>query len=210
MRRISFAVAALICVPAFGQEQSKDLKSEIERCRSYDGDSDRLACFDFVSGRKAPAPKPDSAAIPKSKWDISEDKSKLDGSRTTVAVLPAAEVNIAKSFGEVSAFLVLRCSEKRTSAYVSFGNSMVAYGRIPVSYRVGKKPPTSVKWPASQDYKAYGPFDSQPSIALIKDLMPAEDFFVRGHSDMHGTSEAYFKLEDIAAAVQPIRENCGW
>jgi len=104
---------------------------------------------------------------------------------------------------------VIRCEEKKTTAYVVYGSTMVGRDNVQVSYRVGKGSPQSAKWPASQDMRAYGPFDTAPSIALVKALVDAEDFFVRGKTSLR-TSEAYFKLDGIQEAVRPVRENCRW
>lgn len=198
----------LLSTPVLAQEQAKDLKSEVERCASYEGDGDRLACFDFISGRKAVAAKPVDDT-PKAKWDVSVTPSPLDKSNTTIAFLAADKSSVGKAYGPEAAALIIRCKEKKTAIYISF-STLVAYETVSVSYRAGDNQPKTAIWPASENQKAYGPFDTKGAIPFAKELLGAKDFYVRGETKVFGSSEASFTLDGIEEATAGIRRDCKW
>ncbi|WP_079592000.1 type VI secretion system-associated protein TagO [Bosea thiooxidans] len=209
---IAFAALLLAGPHAFAQEPAKDIKSELERCASYDGDGDRLACFDFISGRKQKAVSSTKEPSEREygRWKVSSSSSRLDKSKSTVAFLVSEEAKTGQRGSGVLAGLVVRCDEGRTSVYVSFGSELVANEVVEIQYRVGDAKPQNTKWGASENSRAYGPFGGKAAIPLAKSLIGQKDFYLRGETRIFQSSEAYFLLDGVDAALKEVRENCGW
>lgn len=190
------AIAAVIAAPVTHAQEGN--------CRAIKDNAERLACYD--------RPAPEAAAPKTGEWYASERVSDLDRKKILFISLNATKSGIARySSKTVFARLIIACGEGKTILHIDF-KSDVAYGLKPVSvqYRVGSNKPQVADWSASQDHEAYGPFSGPSTIPLIKQMLDADEFYVRGSDSVIGTSDALFKIEGIAEAIKPIRAACKW
>lgn len=206
-RWVLTAVACCATTSCFGQSltEKPTAADPLIKCRGIVEPTARLKCFDQTSI------SPAAGAADNGAWLVDEKLSDLDRSRAVTIVLPADKVSVGSSQQQQSAHLAIRCSEKVTAIYVSYSALAANLGNPTiVQYRVGEAPPKSSAWDGSQNNKAYGLWTSQRSIPFIKELLQAPDFFVRGHAQVFGTTEASFKLAGLQEVIKPVREACKW
>ncbi|WP_409565774.1 type VI secretion system-associated protein TagO [Methylobacterium sp. E-045] len=173
-------------------------------CPSLKDDKARLECYD---GKAKPSASPNTG-----EWYKQETVSDLDRSKTVTIAINSLRSSIYKDGSKPQfARLVISCREKKTTLYVDFRSAIGYIDRtFSAQYRVGDNKPVSAKWSISQDHNAFGPFESPSTVPLVKALMQADDFYVRGDDAVGGTSDALFKVEGLSEAVKPLRAGCNW
>jgi hypothetical protein len=147
-------------------------------------------------------------------WLRRAGTSALDKSPIEVALLPASTVSMSRSVPGMKqhAAMVVRCQEGKTDVYVAFSD--IVDGMSPpirVSSRIGSGgTPRTGNWQISQDRQSYGFWHTPQTIPLLKELMAADEFFVRSDAGAMGTAEASFKLAGMDQAIAGVRETCKW
>lgn len=234
-RTIVLAPLAALAAPACAQSSMQTgFASEVSKCARLADARDRLACFDQVSGpapdlnaTSAPAIQTPSPASPRTPaptgyggrqimvsddykgWTNREEVSGLDRSKTQIALLPAVEARTKSTLPQKAA-IVVRCREGKTDFYVSFTDIVDGMQPVKVDYRINDGSSRRDVWQNSQDFQGYGTWNSPRTIPLLKELMLADELYVRGDAGAMGVSEARFKLEGMAEAIAPVRQSCRW
>lgn len=238
-RIIVLAPFAALAAPACAQSSMQTgLASEVSKCARLADARDRLACFDQVSGQApdlnatsqrpaAPAIQTPSPASPRTPaptgyggrqimvsddhkgWTNREEVSGLDRSKTQIALLPAVEARTKSTLPQKAA-IVVRCREGKTDFYVSFTDIVDGMQPVKVDYRINDGSSRRDVWQNSQDFQGYGTWNSPRTIPLLKELLSADELYVRGDAGAMGVSEARFKLEGMAEAIAPVRQSCRW
>jgi type VI secretion system VasI family protein len=212
----------------------RGISSDLQRLSCYDDLSrqvlgnavqEKAASSQDNSAIAAPAPGSvaQTAAAPSASaedsgslgaWVRTDDIDGLDKSKIIVLSLPAESGNvglIGKSGLKRGPVLVLRCKEHQAQIFVSFDLPVTgSEDTVPVQYRIGTNAPTKGAWSRSEDETSFGSWKTAATAALVKQLEPAADFFVRATSSNGRTSEALFKLEGIKAAAKSVQEGCPW
>jgi PDZ domain len=131
-------------------------------------------------------------------WSITEGKSPLDGSPQISGVLASKDG---------SAWLGLRCEEKKTEAYVNTSALLGAHGTRRVIYRLDEGKPFDVQWtPSTTGNRLFSP----SGVAFIKSLPDKGELFFRVFGFDGVPTDATFELVSVAELRNKIASACRW
>lgn len=193
-------------------------------CQAKPVSTERLACFDTVfpptfkeEGMSLDAPIADKAekttqdiadipAVVTSSWDVVEEKSPLDDSKTIYGMLTATSVQ-RTGIGTGTAVLLMRCRENTTSLVLS--TDMFMLSETPsVTFRKNEEPAVKAVWGRSSDYKAVGLWSGSDAIPFIKSLKNNDKLFFR--LEDKDRLDAIFNLSDVETLAAKIGQACAW
>jgi hypothetical protein len=86
---------------------------------------------------------------------------------------------------------------------------MIASRKVSVDYRIGNFPVQHTKWDASQDNKAFGPWDNPEVQRLLVTMMTSDDMVVRSNGEMLGSTESVYTLKGLADMLEKYPGACG-
>ncbi len=176
-----------------------------ETCTDISNDQRRLACYD---AEYRPAIELETV----SEWNVSEQTSPIDDSKTVVLRTTAIEA-IAGRFGRDSRpNLILRCHENKTVMYFSFEQHHMAdiqgYGRV--TLRVDQQNAVTRNMQASTDSKALGLWNGGQSIPVIRSMFDGDVLTVRATPFSESPITVQFPITGLEEAISPLREACNW
>ena len=131
-------------------------------------------------------------------WSITESKSPLDGS---------AQISGALASKDGSAWLGLRCEEKKTEAYVNTSSFLGVRDMRRVIYRLDEGKPFDVRWaPSITGNRVFSP----SGVAFIKSLPDKGKLFFRVFGFDGAPTYATFELVSVAELKNKIASACRW
>jgi type VI secretion system protein VasI len=200
------AVAAALLSVLFAGVAAAATEQDLERCRRIDSGLERLACYDALTPRAAPASSERSVA----NWRVTTDVSRFDDSTTVHLSTTAREKISGWPSQSHTPTLHVRCKERRTSFYIVFGMSpAVEYGHMgaTLEIRVDRAPVRSVRTSKSTDGEAL--FFPDP-VTTVKSMFGKRELLVRFTPFNSNPQETSFSIADLETAAVPLRETCGW
>lgn len=198
----NLALIVFACLPA-----SFALAQDVAHCVGIKDADDRLNCFDqaFIEEKQVVAPS-------KSDWEVTEDKSKLDDSRSVRMISLSTEAISDRLNQPVYAALILRCQENTTNALLFFGGNFMSdiqgYGRV--DYRIDDQTPQTKNMSTSSSNEALGLWNGGSAIPFIKQLFGGDSLYVRATPYNQSPIEMNFRISQTEQAVAPLRDACGW
>ncbi len=195
---------------------AEELADQLGACASISNPLQRLKCYDDLQRPKASAPfgtlvapigmsdRPDETG-----WITRVNNDALTRKKKVVFSLEASETSLAAyRDNKMPARLIVRCHSQQLEWFVAF-NHLVANDTVLVQFRIGNGPVVRANWSASQDARAYGPWDSQVARKLFKDMLSSDELVIRGDTKIYSSSEALFKISGLKKAVEPHKDACG-
>jgi len=153
------------------------------------------------------SPKQPSAGY----WQVSEDKSPMDDSRTVSLSLDAQNPILAWPSETHTPSLILRCKERRTSLYIVNGTAPnVEYGRTDeatVRLRLDSRPAFSQYWSKSTDGDAL--FAPSP-VTLAKQLAASKRLTYEFTPFNSNPATTTFDLSGLDLLIDKVADPCGW
>lgn len=165
----------------------------------------RLQCFDALSTKSGVDGPKVEAAPSKGKWLARIDTSPVDDSKTVILQLDG-ENSVTKRYQTTTPTLILRCQEKKTDAFITFG-FFLGSNSTSVTYRLDKQKAEEREWNISTDHEA---IFSPKAIDLIRKLLKAETLFIRVTPYSESPVTVSFNLQGLAEGIKPLQEACGW
>jgi len=190
----------VLCNTAFAVE----LKKEIAKCASVEGELARLDCYDKLANTVGVSKKGSTNQKKYGKWDLEIKKNPIDDSKTVVGILAAKD---GKSKWGKPISLVLRCQSKRTEAYIMWG-SYLGDDNPAVLVRIGDAEAATERWSASTDKTAT--FYKSDAIEFVKSLEKSKKFVAQITPYMESPITAVFDLSGIDKVTTALKETCGW
>lgn len=142
-------------------------------------------------------------------WQIREDKSAMDGSKTVV-ISRDAENEIQGWLESNRPSLIVRCQERKTEAYIVTGTAAnVEYDtdNHTVRLRFDDSEPVTQHWSASTDDKA---LFSPNAIEFAKMLVGSKSLAFEFTPLNANPAIIHFRLEGLAPYLQKAAAACGW
>ncbi|CAA6811184.1 MAG: Type VI secretion system protein VasI [uncultured Sulfurovum sp.] len=181
-------------------------KKDIAICVNKNNDAERLICFDNIAkSLKVNEPKKE-VIEDKGKWVTTIETSAIDDSQK-VTLLLEAETPIQGNYNSSTPALILRCSENRTEAYISWG-VYLGIGTTKVLTRLDKSKARTKTWGMSTDNKAT--FVPGSNTTFIKSLMGHEKLLIQTTPYGANSVMTTFQLNGLNDAVKPLRKACHW
>jgi hypothetical protein len=132
-----------------------------------------------------------------------------DAKNVTVALLSPIIHNQEPSLHKYPAVMEMRCELNKTELAVFFSTMLQSTidDEVEIEYKIDDGKITKAKWIRSTNFM--GIFAPKP-IAYTREILTAKRVIFRLKTRMGATTETYFDLEGIQAAVAPIQAACGW
>ncbi len=180
-----------------------------EGCGAIDDSAKRMICYDALFRTATSTPVIEGTGA----WNITTETSRITDT-TNVFVTLESDQPIPARFGGggQKAVLNLRCRENTTSFTIWFGGQFMASsgGFDRVTYRIDDRPAVDDRWEESTNNEHMGHWSGGRSIPLIKSLFGAQNLLVRATPFNESAITIDFKVGGIEAAIEPLREACGW
>lgn len=195
---------------AFAQTSLKTIDAtEIFACSSKTNSIERLACFDNVARKLGPTTE--QAIKNVGEWRVSTDVSKFDDTKSVYLFLKAKNAISGWPGKSYTPELTIRCKEKKTEAYITFGMSPTVesglYNSATIQLRVDKQPPFKAIGTKSTDGDALFMRDA---ISFAKKLYNATELLVRFIPFNSSAQETSFNISGLEQAISPLSETCKW
>jgi type VI secretion system protein VasI len=165
--------------------------------------------------------KPDAPQVVQSsstdKWQVTEEQSPMDDSRTVVLTLEADD-EARGPLGAVRPSLIVRCKENKTQVYVATGMaaSVESYGEysiVPddshtVRLRFDDAVASTEYWYESTDHKAL--FAARDSIEFAKKISEVVVLTFQFTPFDASPQAARFDVRGLDPHLHKVAEACGW
>lgn len=178
---------------------------ELAVCSTEKDSVKRLACFDGLATKAGVDSAKTEAAPSKGKWDVQVNTSPVDDSKTVILRLDG-ENSVSQRYTTTTPTLILRCQEKHTEAYITFG-FFLGSDSTEVTHRLDKQKAEEREWGISTDHQAM--FAPKP-IDFIRKLLKAETLFLRVTPYGESPVSVSFNLTGLAESIKPLQDACGW
>ena len=186
---------------------ASDIASELEKCSSLQNDTERLSCYDSLSGSLKQEKSEQKGGEQLTHWRVSRSESKMDGTKTATYSTDSLD-NLSNSIGRPEkATLVLRCKDNETDAYVSWP-TILGSSSIAVLYKIDDGKVIKETWAPSSGMSAAA-FSKKP-IDLIKKLTDGKVLIVKITPYGKTAEEAEFNVEGALDAMNEISKACNW
>jgi Type VI secretion system VasI, EvfG, VC_A0118 len=189
-----------LCNTAYAVE----LKKEIAKCATVEGELARLNCYDKLADTIGVSKKKLTNQKKTGKWVIDVEKNPIDDSKTIVAILDAKSG--ISNFGRPVS-LLLRCQSKTTDAFINWG-SYLGDDSPEVLIRIGDAEATTERWNSSTDKTAT--FYPGDAIEFVKKLEINKKFVAQITPYMESPITAVFDLNGIEKVTKTLKETCVW
>lgn len=191
--------AALCLIPCVSQAQDPRV------CAALSDDKSRLECYDLAHRKTANVANA-------SKWQVREEKSRLDDSREVF--LAVSSLNpIRGKYGQTKyGTMVINCQDKATNIYFVFGDHFMSslQGAGKVNARVDTNTPKTIPMIESNDHSALGLWGNRTAVPYIKDMLGGKSLYVRAVPYNESAIEMDFPIAGLDEAIKPLREACKW
>ncbi|KFG68716.1 type VI secretion system-associated protein TagO [Microvirga sp. BSC39] len=194
-----FFLAAVCLTPLAAHAQDPKV------CAALSDDKARLECYDLAHRKTA-------NVTSASKWQVREDKSRLDDSKEVFLSVLSAEPVRGKYGKEKYGSLHIACREKATNIYFVFGDHFMSslQGAGKVNARVDTNTPKTISMIESNDHSALGLWGNRTAVPYIKDLLGGKSLYIRAVPYNESAVEMDFPIAGIEEAIKPLREACKW
>ncbi|TDX64023.1 type VI secretion system (T6SS) VasI/EvfG family protein [Methylosinus sp. sav-2] len=190
----------------------------IAACQDIANDADRLKCYD-AAFRNGVSTFPDKSTIATSStaandtgaWTVEETTDHLSKQRKVIFYLQSDRAQVfSDPFAQShNALLILTCDYKKPNLIFAFTKLVAGSRGVSASYRIGEPPVKSSRWKASQDNKAFGPWDSPEAAKMIAAMLGSEDMVVRSDAETFGSTEATYRLAGLKNISAKYPGACG-
>lgn len=216
MRALLLALFACVGSAAF----AASLDDELRTCMKIKDNTQRLACFDTLTIKRAfetpaePGAASDESVVEnKGAWSVTEDISKIDDTKNVFLSVKSLE-DVRDRFGRPKRpTLNIRCFEQKTDFIIRFDGLFMSDidGHGDVTYRIDKLAPKTRRFHVSNNNESLGLWAAagQP-IPFIKALFGKNTLLVRATPHNENSVTAEFPIAGIETAITPLREACGW
>ncbi len=186
---------------AFGQAAHAETGKE---CAGISDDAKRLICYDLIFKIK-------QTTSVSSKWNVSEETSKIDDRKNVFVVVESLE-RLQGRFGQKDrARLMFICREGKTVSYITFGGHfMSTLNSGTVTYRVDKRPAGKRHMTESTDHQALGHWSAPEAISFARELYGATSLYVQATPHSESPVSAEFPVEGLEQAIKPLQAACKW
>ena len=203
-----------------GSDKSKssvlDLSTQVVLCSAKEDDQKIKACLKDLldksertipiieksSSKKEVPPK----VVDNGKWDVSITTSEIDDSQKVILML-SSDNTILASYKTTRPTLILRCSENKTEAYVSW-DTFLGTRSAKILSRYDKEKAHTRSWGISTDNKAS--FAPGGNVSYIKKLLKHKKLLLQVTPYSDSPVTAKFDLRGINEAIKPLRKACHW
>lgn len=145
-------------------------------------------------------PEPD----PVRTWSVTEEKSIIDDSPSVTMILDANE-EVSGLYGSSSRpYLVIRCKENKTDAYIGTGSRLENES---VTIRLDNGKAYLLEMSESTGGKA---LFFRSTISNIKKLFTYEKMIFRFTPSNSGAKTVTFNIDGLDAEIEPLRKACHW
>ncbi|HET9636712.1 MAG TPA: type VI secretion system-associated protein TagO [Gemmatimonadaceae bacterium] len=139
-----------------------------------------------------------------STWEVSQSTNPIDDSPVVTMRLEA--VSGHSRFGD-SPTLILRCSRKKTDAYIVW-NDFLGTDETTVTTRVGKGQALAQSWTLSTDNKAT--FYPSNVVSFVKSLLQVDTLVARTTPYSESPVTAIFVVTGLKEKIEPLQKACNW
>jgi len=181
-----------------------ELKKEIAKCASVEGELSRLDCYDKIAKSIGVTKKQTTDQKKSGNWIVDIKKNPIDDT-TSISGLLTAQTGQSK--WDKPVVLVLRCQSKETEAYISWG-SYLGDDNPDVLIRIGDAEASTKSWHTSSEKTST--FYAGNVIEFIKKLERSKKLVAQTTPYLESPITAIFDLSGIDKVVKSIRETCEW
>lgn len=140
-------------------------------------------------------------SLPTHNWQEVEEVDPITNERGIIIGVPA------NSDDPLTApLLTIACAKNRTSMFVNWQTFIGSH--LMTTTKLDDVVYNETGWERSNDYSS-SRYPGSP-IPIIKKMLEAERYVVRGRNMDGNTFTAVFELEGIDEAIPPIRQHCKW
>jgi len=145
-----------------------------------------------------------SSSATSAAWSVNESTNPIDDSPTVVLSLEASS---GRSRMSEAPTLVLRCSRKKTEAYILW-NDYLGSDEVSVTTRIGKNEAQTRSWTLSSDNTAT--FYPGNDVEFIKALLTTDTLVARTTPYNESPVTAVFSVSGLGDKIAPLQAACGW
>lgn len=200
---ISISLLSASSAAIAAETPSSNLRKELAKCASIDGDLARLECYDQTASRHGLKKKTTTFPIVgKGKWDVTVETNPIDDSKTAIAFLPA-ESGTSRFGNPVS--LSIRCRSNEIEAFISWGD-FLGLESTNVLTRLGDAPAEEKMWSISTDNTAT--FYPGADLPFVRALLSTNRLVAQTTPHSANPVTAIFRLDGMPKAMSPLRIAC--
>lgn len=184
-----------------------DPLKDIAKCAAKDADGERLICYDELAEKLNVSKPKVTMNETKGKWESVEKRSPVDDSLNVTLFLDASEeIEGRLSIQKVTPYLVIRCSENKTSAYIKW-DRYLGIGDTSVLTRIDKNKAQTRRWDLSTDNEAtFAP----KAIGFIKSLFDHDKLLAQVTPYGDSPVRTSFEIAGLKESIKPLRAACNW
>ena len=203
---INFIGAGILIFSTPTFAQGVPSKSDLQKCGKIENELVRLACFDALHARTQGAPGTYAPVKGTGLWQVTSERSKLDGSTTSVTALLPAIGPVSIGSKSVVPRAIARCQEGDLDFYISWGG-VIGSTDHEVTIRLDAEDARVGSWPVSTDHTAT--FYTGDTKALLDGLARAKKLVGRTTPQGESAVMATFNVSGFANVVPDILKTCG-
>lgn len=198
------------CVGFTAALMASNAIGDISECIGIEGDLDRLACYDRISGREAKV----TNIVEVGSWELIEKKSELkDTADIFIYVDSDEEINCGYNrHGKVR--LWIRCLENTTSVIFGTPECHMTSSRYneygDVEYRVDKRKSKKVRMEESTNRHSLGLWRGRSAIPFAKAMFNSNRLLARMTPYGENPFTVSFNISQLEEAIKPLRKSCSW
>ena len=189
-----------------------DLKQDIEFCKNFNEDGPRLKCYDRIL-KTSPVSTVTQNSVDivsnngVGEWQETINIDPMTDKEIVVLSLDAeSPIHTKFSFQRVVPSLYIRCKDRKTEAYISWG-TYLGLGSTKVTTRIDKQRKSIQSWGLSTDNQAtFSPSGYSFARSLLKHKKLVASTIPYGESPVTTT----FNIDGFGNAVKNLRKSCSW